>query len=220
MVRFSLHRLAAPLALAAIAILANSSSAATLTPIGPFTGDFSDDFNRFSNVQAVQVLDVFSNHGVIRNLTSGGAIKVEFSSQLNGDLVVPISGLMMGQLGIARWEFNEPVSRFGGWWENNSGADDATATFFDSQGNSLGSMIARDPVQAQTWTWNGWESDVPVKSIQVVGNGLINGFIWYDNVQMTLAVPEPGAIGAMTVASLWLCSRKRHGSPMPSITRS
>jgi hypothetical protein len=81
-------------------------------------------------------------------------------------------------------------------------------------------MIVRDPVQAQTWTWNGWESDVPVKSIQVVGNGLINGFIWYDNVQMTLAVPEPGAIGAITVASLWLCSRKRHGSPMPSITRS
>jgi hypothetical protein len=72
--------------------LRNSASAATLTPISPFTGDFSDDFNRFSNVQAVQVLDVFSNHGVIRNLTSGGAIKVEFSSQLNGDLVVPISG--------------------------------------------------------------------------------------------------------------------------------
>src|SRR5262245_32617850 len=95
-------------------LLSATRTSATVTAIGPFSGDFHDNFNEYSNVNAVQSLPVFGNAGVLRNLTSGGAIKVEFSSSLNGDLVTPISGMMVGQLGIGQWEFTQPASKWGG----------------------------------------------------------------------------------------------------------
>jgi hypothetical protein len=166
-----------------------------VSAIAPFPGDLSDTFDQYSSVNAVQQLSVFGGAGFIRNLSAGGAIKLEFASQFNGDLVVPISGMMMGQLGIADWVFATPAVRFGGYWENNSGANDATVSFFDSADNLLGTVVASVPVSGQQWVWNGWESDAPFVRVHVVGNGVINGFIWYENVQLT-RVPEPSGAGA------------------------
>ncbi|MCA9298929.1 MAG: hypothetical protein KDA28_07675, partial [Phycisphaerales bacterium] len=106
-----------------------SGTFGAITPIDPFVGDVTDTFNRFRSTQAVQTLDVFDLHGTISNLTEDGAIKIERTSSLGGDEVRNRSGWMMGQLGIARWDFVEPAVRFGGWFENNSGDDDATLTF-------------------------------------------------------------------------------------------
>lgn len=183
-------------------LVITAPASAAVTTAGPFVGDYHDNFDQYwPNVNAVQELDVFDHHGVIRNLTSGGAIKIELGSELNGDLVLPINKTMMGQLGIADWVFNQPVSRFGGMWENNSHADDATVTFFDSNNNLLGTQIANVPTNGQTWVWNGWQSDVPIKRIHVVGNGIINGFIWYENMEMSVAVPEPaGCIACISIA--------------------
>ena len=112
-----------PIALPAVLSLAARASA-TITPISEFAGDQGENFNEFSNVIAVQSLPVFNNTATLNNLTSGGAIKVEFSSSLNGTLVVPRSGMMGGQLGIGSWAFDQPITRFGGWWANNSGQPD------------------------------------------------------------------------------------------------
>ncbi len=181
---------------------------ADIIAIGPFTGSASDTFDQYNTNMAVQVLDVFDGLGTISNLTEDGAIKVEWSSNFNGDLVTPISGMMMGQLGIGQWDFNTPVTRFGGWWENNSGQDDATLEFYDVNNNLIGEMIADVEVNAQQWTWNGWEFDTPISRIVVTGNGIINGFIWYENMQVDF-VPTPGAIALFGVAGMYSRRKRR-----------
>jgi hypothetical protein len=165
---------------------------ADVKPIGQFQGDLSEDFNSFPfGTGGFQSLEVFQKTVVLSNLSASGSIKIELSSSLGGNLVTPISGVMGGQLGVAQWEFSTPVQRFGGMWENNSGQDDATAEFYDANGVLLGTHIAKSTSAGQQWIWNGWESDVPIKRILVTGNGLIQGFLWYENMQLSY-VPEPG----------------------------
>lgn len=188
-------------AVAFLSLCAAATAQAQLTPIGPFQGEFSENFNRFSTNQAVQVLDVFTSRGVIRNLSPGGSVKVELSSSLGGDLVQPRSGWMMGQLGIARWQFNAPARRFGGYFENNSGADDATLHFYDASLSLIGSVVADIPAAGGEWVWNGWESSVPFTRIEVVGNGVINGFIWYEDMQLS-RVPEPSTLALLCAGML------------------
>jgi hypothetical protein len=185
----SRHTLAA---IATVLAAVAGFSGAAVTPVGPFTGHFTDTFNQYTNTNAVAQLDVFSGNGVIRRVGTEGSIKVEWSSQLGNDLVVPLSGMMIGQLCIADWVFDAPAIRFGGWWENNSGISDAQVEIFDAADNLLGAPVADVPVTAQQWTWNGWESDTAFSRVRVTGRGLINGFIWYENMQLTFA-PEPGA---------------------------
>ncbi len=186
-------------ALALVALLA-ATATADVVPIDPFVGDHTDTFNRFSSTQAVQTLPVFDDTATLNNLTSGGAIKVELGSSLSGDLVLPRSGWMAGQLGIGQWLFDQPAVRFGGYFENNSGQDDATVEFFDDQGALLATVTASIPVDGGTWVWNGWESDVPFHEVKVTGNGLLNGFIWYEDMEVTY-VPEPGSALLLIVAA-------------------
>ena len=75
--------------------------------------------------------------GYLGDSTSLGPIVGRYANRiargeftLGGDLVTPISDMMAGQLGVGQWTFDTPVRKFGGWWENNSGADDATVEFF------------------------------------------------------------------------------------------
>ena len=67
-------------------------------------------------------------------------------------------------------------------------------------------MIANVSASAQQWQWNGWESDTPISRIVVTGNGIINGFLWYENMQIDL-VPTPSAIAFFGVAAI--CRRRK-----------
>src|SRR5947209_20055484 len=114
---------------------------AGIVPIGPFVGTSSENFDSTGVDGATQTLTVFGGLATIQNLTAGGALKVERSSSLDGDLVVPRSDpWMVGQLGIARWTFSQPVSEFGGYFENNSRFDDAAVDFYDTGGSLIGSL--------------------------------------------------------------------------------
>jgi hypothetical protein len=69
--------------------------------------------------------------------------------------------------------------------------------FYDANGILLDKETALVPKAAQAWTWNGWESEVPIGKIVVTGNdaGFLNGFIWYDDMEVVAApVPEPSAV--------------------------
>lgn len=159
-------------------------------PVGPFAGEMSESFN-YSSVTALESLPVFDEAGALTvdlDQSPDGAIKIEWSSQFLGKTVTPISTMMGGQLAIANWTFDEPVSHFGGWWENNSGEDDATVSFYDVNDQLIDTAVATIPfMPPQGWTWNGWTSDVPIARIEVVGNGVVNGFIWYENMQIITA---------------------------------
>lgn len=188
-----------------------SSTAADITPIGPFSGDFSDHFGSYPQ-GAHATLDIMGGFATITRLTEGGSIKIEFSSSLGGDLVTPRSpDRMMGQLSVLEWVFDQPVSRFGGWWENNSRFDDANVEFFNASGGSMGTLVATVPEAGQAWVWNGWQSDTGIKRILVTGNDteFLSGFIWYEDVQAVAAVPEPGTVALLAPLALFLLKRRR-----------
>jgi len=188
----------------ALTVVTNARSHADITPIAQFTGQWSENFDEFPADGAFRSLNLFGGHGSVRVEGDNNSIKLEWYSSLGGDEVIPISNLMCGQLGIADWEFQQPVMRFGGFWENNSHADDATAEFFDAGDTLIGTRVVPVSATAQHWVWNGWQFDTPVSRIRVTGNGLINGFIWYENMEITPApvVPEPGSLLVLPLASI------------------
>jgi hypothetical protein len=202
------HRHTPPLISLLLTIGVTSSALATITSVGPFTGTLHENFDEFPTDTAVRFLDLFNNQARITVEGTSNSIKLEFSSSLGGDLVTPMSRLMCGQLGIADWTFTTPVTRFGGYWENNSHADDATAEFFDANGVLFDTRVVPVSTSLQQWQWNGWDfGDTPVSKIRVTGNGLINGFIWYENMELVQVTPEPG-VCAIVVAPLMLLARR------------
>src|SRR5262249_26879248 len=75
--------------------------------------------------------------------------------------------------------------RLGGYFANNSRVDDAQVDFYDENGDWIDSATATIP-NSGGWSWNGWESDVPIKWIVIAGNdeGFGHAFIWVDDVQI------------------------------------
>jgi hypothetical protein len=198
------------IALSASLLAPAASRAGGIMPIGPFVGANSENFDNTGVDGATQTLNVFGGLAAIVNLTAGGALKVERSSSLDGVLQVPRSDpWMVGQLGIAEWDFARPISEFGGYFANNSRFNDAVVDFYDPSGSLIGTLTATIPDTALTWTWNGWQSDTPIGRIVITGNdaGFLNGFIWYDDFQLTVApasVPEPASWALLATAGLVL----------------
>jgi hypothetical protein len=186
-----------------------------ITPIDPFQGDVSENFGDLGISGAQQEIRILQDTATVRNLTTGGALKLELSSSLDGDLVVPHSPpRMMGQIGISEWVFDTPLSQFGSYFENNSRFDDATVDFFDVNDHLIGSLTATDPKDRQDWTWNGWKSDVPIHRIVITGNDAVffHGFIWFDDVQATFApasVPEPSSLALLGSSGLIILLARR-----------
>jgi hypothetical protein len=190
----------------ALVLAAPAQGAITL--LAPFQGTVSENFDNLGITGAQQEISIFRQTATVSNLTSGGALKIEYSSSLNGVLVVPRSApLMMGQIGISEWVFNTPLTKFGGYFENNSRFDDATVDFYDASNNLLGSLTATIPKTLRAWTWNGWESDVPIHRLVITGNdvGFLHGFIWFDDFQ-AVAIPEPSAFALLGLAGLLAAS--------------
>ena len=178
-------------------LVLTSSLQADLISIGPFIGDRSENFSSFpGGTGNMSSLDIFGGD-VSLATTNNGSIKIEFSSLRDGDQVVPYSPpVMMGHFHPLEWHFHTPISQFGGFFENNSRFDDIEISFYNSQDNLIGTVVANAPKADQVWTWNGWRSNVLVSRITTAGFDVafLSGFVWYDNMEISYAVvPEPSA---------------------------
>lgn len=187
----------APLLLLAL----TNATVAQIQEIGPFEGELFEGFESFG-LTFVPALDVFEDAVTLSGTTGPPAVFVVGSSTVGGVTVLPHSGSALGGCGEpADWIFHTPAGMFGGYFATNSGADDATADFFDPQDNLIASLTVNFPGQEKVaWVWNGWVSDIPIKRIRITGNGINNGFVDYDDMQLTLATGPPSAV---PTASHW-----------------
>jgi hypothetical protein len=196
-------------------------SRGAIVSVPVFRGTASENFDNLVVAEATQEATILGGRATVTNLTPGGALKFELSSSLDGDLVVPHSPpRMMGQIGISQWVFTTPLLQFGSYFENNSRFDNATVDFYDVNDQLIGSVVATDPRSLQAWTWNGWQSDVPIHRLVITGNdtAFFNGFIWFDDVQ-TIAVPEPSSIALLVMSGLGVLL-KRFGMVKPARVKS
>ena len=131
----NLRRLLLVLSMSSSLFVPTAAWAGGIVPIGPVCRNEFRKLRQHGGRWRDADSDRLRGLATIQNLTSGGALKVERSSSLDGVLEVPRSApWMVGQLGIAEWTFATPVSQFGGYFANNSRFPDAVVDFYNHLG--------------------------------------------------------------------------------------
>ena len=192
----------------AVMVFCMVTAQAQITPIGHFTGDISDDFGDLAGGSAhPQTVTIFSGNCTASNIHPDGFLAILSNStrgQTNGDTVIARSfPVMFGQLGITQWDFDTPISQFGAYFENNSRFDDVIVDFYDVNDNFIGTQTAYTATDDQFWTWNGWESEIPIGRIVTTGNDTAfwGGFVWFDDAEITFAtVPSTVTVDSYDVS--------------------
>jgi hypothetical protein len=199
-------RLIAP---AVVTLIAPLTAAADITAIGPFVGALREPLNfGFTRISADQ--PIFGGQANLISHNGVTFIHLLLGSTLGGDAVTPRTGsLILGWTeGPGIFTFSTPVSRFGAYWNNNSGTSGALVEFFDASNSLIGTAPATIPAPGNVWTWNGWDfGATPVSRIRVIGFGIINGFLWTDDLEMT-PIPAPASLCVLAPA-LCLLRRRR-----------
>jgi len=162
---------------------------AEITAVDPFTGEKSENLENVTNQQFLidESIDVFEGDVTFVSGVNKTTIHLWGGSTFNGDPTSPRSGsYLIGATTIFSIHFNVPVTRFGSYFTNNSGQDDATAIFYDQNGELVGEATIHVPGPDDVgWHWNGWHSpDIPIGRIDIVGNGALSGFIWLDDLEL------------------------------------
>ncbi len=164
---------------------------ADIVLVPPFTGQASDNVDDIippGNFLIDAQIDVFEGQATFVSMVdppNNTTIHLWGGSCIGGDCSIPRSSpYLIGSTTTQAIEFNTPAFRFGSYFTNTSGADDVTATFYDENGEVLGIVNVDVPAPGTLWYWNGWSSDVPFARIEFVGNGLLEGFIWFDDLEV------------------------------------
>lgn len=185
-----------------------NQAVADVTAVSPFSGDLHETLD-YAGSTIVNHFPLFSNTASLDSFNgTSTAIHYLFSDSLGGDTVTPRTGshILGFTQGPGIFHFNPPVLKFGGYFNNDSGADGAVVTFYDGEGSPIGTANATTPFAGNQWVWNGWQSTSPISSISVFGNGTINGFLWFDDMELAYT-PEPTTLVGLLVGAA--CLRRR-----------
>jgi hypothetical protein len=194
-------RLAAPL----ITMLVAAPAPASIVAVDPFQGDASEAFEDAA-VGFHPALDVLFTEPTTLGESNAQMIPafVTSGSSFAGSTITAHEGLLFAHsTSPVMFAFDVPVQLFGGWVATNSGASGGLVEFFDAEGDLLGTMPLDVTFQAGSapYTWNGWLSDVPFAGVRVSSNGVLGGFLGFDDLEMSF-VPAPGAFAALGLAPL------------------
>ena len=197
-----------------------SSATADIIPIDPFDGQFSEDFESYLNYNESGKLDTLS--------IAGGA--AEFSSNpLNSNQLYVIdpnggAGWGLGGYGTAgtRGEqalgffkggtfidvtlsLADPASELGFYFVTaDSQGTTMTASFFDIDGNQLGSDQILDSL-GNVYVWAGWSSATGIASVRFTGN--VAPVL--DDVQFN-SIPGPASALVLSGMLMLGVGRRRH----------
>jgi hypothetical protein len=173
------------------AVVLSSISSAQLTSIPQFTGGASENFD-VPQVFFTACIPtrVFSNQG---DLCTPSGNYCHTTPSWGYQCIIYAMGVNMFASigGPAVLTFDQPASRFGGWFGTNSGVPDATFVFSDVNGNVIQSLTAPIPADCQ-WHWLGWDAGSSIiKSVSANGFVLGGGYTMMDELQADFGPSTP-----------------------------
>jgi hypothetical protein len=192
----------------ACALSAAGMASAGVTPVGEFTGDLSEGFeNIFPPGGYPGPIPLFGGEATMDDTLAHFCVIAFVWSNPNLGEVFPYNGNLMGGTvaGSTIFEFQTPVKSFGGFLTTVGFDPGGSVVFRDVQGATIDTLSAT--IEPLLWTWQGWTSDVPIGSIEVIGAGVPGFSTIYDDLQVSF-VPAPGSLGALIVG-VGLASRRR-----------
>ncbi len=170
------------------------SARADITDIGPFVGEKSEDLENVSPLpgQIRERVHIFDGDVTLISLTGQTTIHLWRGSCLQSprgrSCAFPRSGqFLIGATTKYKIRFHTPARKFGAYFTNISLWDDFNLRFFDADGNFLEERAIPLRWQNDNWHWRGWESDIPIGRIELRSNGVLEGFIWMDDLELTPA---------------------------------
>jgi len=195
----------------AVAATAVSAANASITETGEFTGDLTETFEAIAAPGGLPgPVDIFGGAATVNDNLANTLVIATSVASADSDWVslLPYDGFLMGLVptGWATFEFDTPVTQFGGYFGSAAIHSGGGVTFFDANGDSIGSASFDVPVLE--WTWFGWESEVPIASMIIRASENPSAPLVFDNLQMTM-VPAPGAL-ALLACGLFAARRRRN----------
>lgn len=195
------------ISIAALLLVGVGVASAAIVPVGEFTGDAYEGFEGIIAPGPYSgPMPVFGSAGTFDDTYSDPWIANSLSSG-SGDTLFPYGGNLMGltPTGWTTFTFATPVYKFGGYMGTVNTVSGGNVTFYDGEGLTLEALSFDLPLAS--WTWRGWESDVPVGSI-TIHTGANPGFTGvYDDMQLSY-VPEPGALALLAAGVVMLIRRR------------
>lgn len=205
--------------LTAVAVTAN----ATITPIGQFSGAWSETFESFNNYQQgpfyqPEPMVVMGGNASFDSVTDQLAV---FEPSFGATFGIGGSGVAQPSDGVkglgldtilSSWTltFGSDTNDFGAFWgafTNTSGPTTVFVDFFDSSNVLVGSTTFDYDHQNTgdgILDWNGWNSDVAFRSVRVAADYLV-----VDGMQATNAVPEPATMSVLALGALAMLRRRK-----------
>jgi hypothetical protein len=174
-----------------LCVVALSSFAFAQTPIGPFTGQSSEEF---VPPQAIFVpcmpYRVFNNTADMCTPSGGGChTTTGWSNQCT---IYAYSGShFFGSVnGPVEIAFDTAITKFGGWFGNNSNSPDGTVWFYDAAGVQIGTATVVDASDC-AWHWNGWSLSTPAKKVRLASSNGTGTYLMMDSLQVDHSVAPP-----------------------------
>lgn len=196
-------------AVLATVTFASWNALAVITPVAPFSGDYSETFESFTvqtvsgagataldqapiigglaKLQAAQQSGIYQNTGTTFNL---GASDAKVGTAFGGDRAF---GAQDGSPGVVF--FTQPVFAFGGYFGGyNGGAGSPkstiTATFYDFDSNFLGQETINYSDLTGNLVWAGWTSTVGIGTISFTDADPTFQFDQFVMDDLQVVVPE------------------------------
>lgn len=195
--------------LCALAVLVVSTAQASVTPIEEFPGEMFEGFENLAPLGGypapyaimggqATIDDVYAHSLIIAN---------SLYSFPNDTYIFPYNGNLMGgtPTGWNVIEFAEPVLQFGGFIGTADLLSGGSAVFKDAHGAVLDTVPLVVP--SGDWRWFGWQSDVPIKRIELNGSTQIGQPLVFDDLRAT--VPEPATLSALATCVAFVLGRRR-----------